>query len=56
MSKFLIDENDASFDSVLSTRNISPLLYPRHSEMSVGHQSILEKSIDKEVTINIVDQ
>jgi hypothetical protein len=56
MQRFLIDDNESTFDQVFSTRNISPLMNPKRSDISVDRSSILERSIDKEVTINIVDQ
>jgi len=41
---------------MISTRNISPIIKPDQADISVDRSSILERSINKEVTINIVDQ
>jgi len=50
------DAENTSINTQLTSRNISPRVRPRKSEMMPDHSSILERSIDKEVTINIVDQ
>ena len=50
------DAVNNSINIELTTRNISPKVKQRKSDMSIVNTSILEKSFDKEVTINIVDQ
>ena len=50
------DAVNNSINTELTTRNISPKVKQRKSDMSIVNTSILEKSFDKEVTINIVDQ
>jgi hypothetical protein len=50
------DAANASVNTQLTTRNLSPRVRPRKSEMSINNNtSILDRSFDKEVTINIVD-